>query len=284
MRSLLTLALSIVLFPIAFNGAAELGTATIDVVPEAPTPSDEVTLLLYGTWPDSCVPQSPRVMRLGNRIHVDTSNPSEVCMPATTDWQLEAPVGELPAGTYEVTVTYTDHDDDRTTIGQDTFQVTEEPEDPPSIGLEFFIRIGENDNDEEPHPMCVNPYHPGLLLLLATVDEAPRGASIPAAMVVTTSAYNQEFSFRTSQRFDFSVFNEAGEEVWRWSDDQAFMMVLGEETYTTDGVLYFARLDTSELPEPGTYILKGTLTTEGRVDGEAAGPAHVCTTFELTEG
>ncbi len=284
MRRLLMMALGITLLSVAWAGADELGSATIDVFPETPTTSDVISLLLSGTWPDSCVPQSPQVIRLGNRINVATSNPGEVCLTALTDWDLEVPLGELPAGTYHVTVTYTGHDGDQKTIGQHTFEVSEEPEDTPGIDLEIVIGIDDEDEDEEADLMCVNPYHPDLLLLLATVDEVPWGASMPMGLVVTTSAYDQEFMFRTGQRYDFAVFDAAGEEVWRWSDDQAFLMAIGEETYTEDGVLYFARMDTSVLPEPGTYTLKATLTTEGRVDEEGEGPAHVCTTFTLTAG
>lgn len=282
MRRLLMMTLGIALLSVTWAGADELGTATIEVYPEAPTTSDVISLLLSGTWPDSCVPQSPQVIRLGNHISVATSNPGEVCLTVLTDWGLEVPLGELPAGTYDVTVTYAGHERTRKTIGQRTFQVSAESEDEPGIELEFFIGVGEDEEKRE--AMCVNPYHPELLVLLATVDEVPWGASMPMGIVVTTSAYDQQFTFRTSQRYDFAVFDAAGEEVWRWSDDQAFLMVIGEETYTEDGVLYFARMDTSVLPEPGTYTLQATLTTEGQVDEEAKGPAHVCATFTLTEG
>ncbi|MFO8011442.1 MAG: BsuPI-related putative proteinase inhibitor [Dehalococcoidia bacterium] len=131
---------------------------------------------------------------------------------------------------------------------------------------------------------CENPYSPGLILLVATVDEVPHGASLPMAMVVTTSAYEQTHHFNTSQRYDFSIYDENGEEVWRWSDDQAFLMVTGEETYTTDGVLYFERMHTAELPsEPAKYMLKATLTTEGS-DDEKEGPADTCIIFEVIPG
>ena len=131
---------------------------------------------------------------------------------------------------------------------------------------------------------CVNPYHPGLILLVSTAPEVPQGASLPMALVITTSTYEETHHFRSSQRYDFAIHNMEDEELWRWSHDQAFLTVLGEETYTTDGVLYFEQMDTCELPmEPGLYTLKATLTTEG-TDDETWGPAHACTVFEVTAG
>jgi len=44
--------------------------------------------------------------------------------------------------------------------------------------------------------------------------------------------YTQEdivFHFNTSQRYDFIIENEKGNEVWRWSKDRMFAMMLGEE-------------------------------------------------------
>ena len=44
--------------------------------------------------------------------------------------------------------------------------------------------------------------------------------------------YTQEdivFHFNTSQRYDFIIENEEGNEVWRWSKDRMFAMMLGEE-------------------------------------------------------
>jgi len=38
------------------------------------------------------------------------------------------------------------------------------------------------------------------------------------------------FHFNTSQRYDFIIEDEEGNEVWRWSKDRMFAMVLGEET------------------------------------------------------
>ncbi len=242
------------------------GAAQIDVLPPEPTTEDNIVLMLSGTWPDSCVPSAPQVMRLGTLIYIATAQTDEVCAPTLTPWQLEVPLGELPVGQYRLVMAHTDQTGDTDVVGQGVFTVRERRADDPELS-------------------CANPYHPGLMLLIAAPEEIPWGASLPLALIVTTGADKQVHRFRTSQRFDFAIYDDEGEEVWRWSDEQAFLMVMGEETYTTEGVLYFARMDTSELPAPGTYTLQGTLTTEGRADQEDdPGPAHVCTTFELIPG
>lgn len=163
----------------------------------------------------------------------------------------------------------------------------------PSIGLLVIAILAvvalprcNQTEVEEPYAAmtCVNPYHPGLILLVSTVPEVPQGASLPMALVITTSTDADTHHFRSSQRYDFTIHTMEDEELWRWSHDQAFLTVLGEETYTADGVLYFERVDTGELPiEPGLYTLKATLTTEG-TDDETWGPAHACTMFEVTAG
>lgn len=237
----------------------------IDVLPPEPTTEDTIVLMLSGTWPDSCVPSIPQVMQLGSFIYIATSHTDEVCAPTLTPWQLEVPLGELAAGQYRVVMAHTDQTGDTDVVGQGGFIV--------------------QDHADDPEVPCVNPYHPGLMMLIAAPEEIPGGASLPLALIVTAATEEQVHGFRTSQRFDFAIYDDAGEEVWRWSDEQAFLMVMGEETYTMGGVLYFARMDTADLPAPGTYTIQGTLTTEGRADREEdSGPAHVCTTFELIPG
>ena len=55
----------------------------------------------------------------------------------------------------------------------------------------------------------------------------------PIKMTLRVSNYTKEditFHFNTSQRYDFIIEDEEGNEAWRWSKDRIFAMVLGEET------------------------------------------------------
>ena len=52
-------------------------------------------------------------------------------------------------------------------------------------------------------------------------------------MTLKVFNYTEEdivFHFNTSQRYDFVIEDEEGNEIWRWSQDMMFAMVLGEET------------------------------------------------------
>jgi len=54
----------------------------------------------------------------------------------------------------------------------------------------------------------------------------------PVIMTLKIFNYTVEditFHFNTSQRYDFIIEDEEGNEIWRWSKDMMFGMVLGEE-------------------------------------------------------
>jgi hypothetical protein len=70
--------------------------------------------------------------------------------------------------------------------------------------------------------------------------------------------------FRNAQRYDFTIEDEEGNEIWRWSKDMMFAMVLGEETlglssqeiiYTTE---YQGKLS------PGYYKITGVFIAQDR--------------------
>ncbi len=74
--------------------------------------------------------------------------------------------------------------------------------------------------------------------------------------------------FRSGQRFDFVVKDEDDADVWRWSHDKAFIMVLGSETLEPgDERVYEAEWDQkpspgmAEVQAPGRYTVVGTITT-----------------------
>ena len=80
-----------------------------------------------------------------------------------------------------------------------------------------------------------------------------------------------EFTFPTSQRFDFIVRDASGKEVLRWSDGRVFLQVIGRETLFQDSRIYSADIvlksrDGRPLPA-GSYTLVGYLTTPGSGSG-----------------
>ena len=80
-----------------------------------------------------------------------------------------------------------------------------------------------------------------------------------------------EFTFPTSQRFDFIVRDALGKEVLRWSDGRAFLQIIGRETLVKESRSYSADIvlksrDGRPLPA-GFYTLVGHLTTQGSGSG-----------------
>lgn len=70
------------------------------------------------------------------------------------------------------------------------------------------------------------------------------------------------FDFTSGQRFDFSLSNEAGDQVFLFSSVSMFTQALGEETVAAGDKLSYD-LEVPELDlEPGTYTLEAWLTPE----------------------
>jgi hypothetical protein len=54
----------------------------------------------------------------------------------------------------------------------------------------------------------------------------------PIKMTLKIFNYTEEdiaFQFNTSQRYDFIIEDEEGNEIWRWSEGRIFAQMLGEE-------------------------------------------------------
>ena len=59
-----------------------------------------------------------------------------------------------------------------------------------------------------------------MALTLQLVNHSPRPVTI---------------QFRDSQRYEFLIRNAQGQEVWRWSANQMFAQLLGQETLSPNG-------------------------------------------------
>lgn len=107
-----------------------------------------------------------------------------------------------------------------------------------------------------------------------TVDEttgsAAEGDMNPALQQVNENTYRYSlinetgephtFDFTSSQRYDFSLANESGEEVFLFSSVSTYMQALGEESLEQgDQLSYEFEIPALDL-EPGTYELTAWLT------------------------
>lgn len=100
-----------------------------------------------------------------------------------------------------------------------------------------------------------------------TNDKMKYSVGEPIKMTLKIFNYTQEeisFQFTTSQRYDFIIEDKEGEEIWRWSKDKMFAMVLGEETLGLDSpeIIYTAEYK-GEL-DPGYYKVTGIFVAQNR--------------------
>ena len=104
-------------------------------------------------------------------------------------------------------------------------------------------------------------------LVLSVTTDQPRyapGDSISVTLVVTNrSGAPVTLQFTSGQRYDFTI-GSAGTTLWRWSDEQAFIQMLGEERLEPGAELVYR--ERAKAPAaPGTYHVTGMLTTQDRL-------------------
>lgn len=106
---------------------------------------------------------------------------------------------------------------------------------------------------ERPNPILALQIHGSKLSL---------GEPVRITLEITNrSPETVRLTFSTGQRFDLSLENASGREVWRWSDGRLFTQALGEEVLKpSSGALRFD----ATIPAPrsqGRYTLHGQITS-----------------------
>ena len=96
-------------------------------------------------------------------------------------------------------------------------------------------------------------------------DKMSYSVGEPIKMTSKIFNYTEEdvtFHFNTSQRYDFIIEDEEGNEVWRWSKDMMFAMALGEEILgpTNSEVIYKAEY--RDKFSPGYYKITGIFVAQ----------------------
>jgi len=93
--------------------------------------------------------------------------------------------------------------------------------------------------------------------------------SVGEPIIITLKIFNYTeeeiiFHFNTAQRYDFIIEDEGKNEIWRWSQDMMFAMVLGEETLgpTNTEITYTAEY--KDKLSPGYYKVTGILVAKDR--------------------
>jgi hypothetical protein len=87
----------------------------------------------------------------------------------------------------------------------------------------------------------------------------------PIKMTLKIFNYTEEdiiFCFNIAQRYDFIIEDEERNEIWRWSKDRMFAMILGEETLgpLNPEVIYTAEY--KDRLNPGCYKVTGIFVAQ----------------------
>ena len=77
-----------------------------------------------------------------------------------------------------------------------------------------------------------------------------------------TSDHEITLQFSSGQRYDFTIQDDSGVVVWRWSDGRAFTMALGTESLDPGESLRYEERFSGHL-DPAAYRVTGTLTVTG---------------------
>jgi len=98
-------------------------------------------------------------------------------------------------------------------------------------------------------------------------DKMSYSVGDPIIMTLKVFNYTEEdiaFYFNTSQRYDFIIEDDEGNEIWRWSQDMMFAMVLGEETLGPDNPEGIYTAEYKDRLSPGYYKVTGIFVAQNR--------------------
>ena len=100
-----------------------------------------------------------------------------------------------------------------------------------------------------------------------STDKMNYSVGEPIIMTLKILNYTKEdivFHFNTAQRYDFIIEDEEGNEVWRWSQDMMFAMVLGEVTLGSNSPEVTYTAEYKDKFSPGYYKITGILVAKDR--------------------
>jgi hypothetical protein len=102
----------------------------------------------------------------------------------------------------------------------------------------------------------------GFGLSIAT-DKAIYHPEDPITITLTVFNYTEDrviFTFTSTQRYDFFIRQE-GREIWRWSAERFFALVMGEERIQPGkSLVYTETYRAKDKLTPGIYSITGMLT------------------------
>ncbi len=100
-----------------------------------------------------------------------------------------------------------------------------------------------------------------------TTDKVSYSFGEPVKMMFKVFNYTEEnvvFHFNGSQRYDFIIEDEEGNEIWRWSKDMMFAMVLGEKVLGPHNPEVIYTIEYKDKLVPGYYKITGIFVAQNR--------------------
>jgi hypothetical protein len=98
-------------------------------------------------------------------------------------------------------------------------------------------------------------------------DKMSYSVGEPIKMTLKIFNYTEEdvaFHFNTSQRYDFIIEGEEGNEVWRWSEGRMFAQMLGEEILGPSNPIIIYTAEYKDRVSPGYYKITGVLIAQDK--------------------
>ena len=98
-------------------------------------------------------------------------------------------------------------------------------------------------------------------------DKMSYSVGEPIMMTLKIFNYTEEdivFHFNSSQRYDFIIEDEEGNEIWRWSKDMMFAMVLGEENLGPNNPEVTYTAEYKDRLSPGYYRVTGYFVAQDK--------------------
>jgi hypothetical protein len=121
-----------------------------------------------------------------------------------------------------------------------------------ALAAVLVLAFACGDNEEEPTPSPTEVATPAESPTPRFPFEGPIGIDLttfgaffdqgtPIQLAITVAVRDSmTLYYRTSQRYDLTVINSQGQEVWRWSRERTFAQVTEEVTLKANGTLSFA--------------------------------------------
>lgn len=110
--------------------------------------------------------------------------------------------------------------------------------------------------------------------LIVSLEARYANDSVQLALHVTNGTEApMELEFGSTQRYDFSVLNAAGESAWTWSADRSFAQALGTETLAAGATVHYEAI-WEPVGGAGVYTAVGQLVSTNK-------PIEMRTQFEI---